>query len=1056
MCTVYQQWMAARTLLRQQPPKKLLFAMVIEQKAALRWKRRKGSSYWDEKYLSEWIRSHEGGDPGEIEGELVEMSFPSVQTLVVLLVRRIYGLISDAITTGRDADAFKSGQRVSVSVGVAIPEGFFLPLCIAAMHILNDGAAFSVVLIPIDPAEGSIRLNRILQDCKPLLVLVAADCDFQNLQQAMEPSQEADGEFCHAFESSQPLYLAPQTCILDVRPLFDKIFDRVQQILRDVEPLTEAANWPNFRQQVRRLEERMRPRSILLHDPPNCISHIVYTSGTTGFPKGCLSSRQALDTYIESKNKSHQVSSGSVVLLASAVSFDPCFSDILATLDVGGTLFLPSREDLSTQLHKILGDGKISHVLCTPTLWSSLAVHNVKPTQFPRLRTVALGGERIPLAVIRIWARKQNDQHNAHCRLFATYGVTEACVYQTMGEVFVESGLHVGKPFHGLGVSICDESIQKSLVILQDVSAVGEVVLHGGQVDAYNSYLHRPELTSRKFLYDFALQKHCYRTGDRGFIERTTGQLQIVGRIQGESTMVKYNGIRVELGEIECAIVDDQSITEPTVVDCLVKMIEANDSESPLSRQKLCAYVVLSEGCIKEYKIAEIPARGVICAGTLLALVVARCQRKARVVPTMFIIIPKIPLTRTGKRNGDAVPEWGSAASFASLTERHARSPDVSLKEYSPLGKRVAMLVMDCLNLLPCQMTLLTTSSTFAMIGGDSLAATRVVRALYANHNNIFNGRELGGIYGILDDDTFSVRHLLRLNLGEYADFLQSRNVCQETRNKKPISFDESATTPDSPQDNLSSPNLYDMLLQSILQDTPSVALGLLEVGASPNRQEKQKHRISTTRGLRERKAVFHSTPLHLACLRGDPRLVSALIRKNAKVNIPDATGMFPLHLASTGGAHVRAYSEEEDLCRLECVKLLLEAGTPLTMKDGNKQTVIHSAARSGFVRVLVYAMDCWNSEFIPTDPTKYGGSLDWRDRWSRTPVHWAILNGNVDALQILLEKGCSPTPIKPKKNACTSVALETPLEMCLRIYGDSPTGVEICRLLQNQTVHQY
>lgn len=84
-------------------------------------------------------------------------------------------------------------------------------------------------------------------------------------------------------------------------------------------------------------------------------------------------------------------------------------------------------------------------------------------------------------------------------------------------------------------------------------------------------------------------------------------------------------------------------------------------------------------------------------------------------------------------------------------------------------------------------------------------------------------------------------------------------------------------------------------------------------------------------------------------------------------------------------------------------------------------------------------------------DPIKFKDSLDWRDRWSRTPVHWAILNGRVDALKVLLDHGCSPTPVKPKKNARTSAALETPLEMCHRLYGaDSLKGMEITRLLEN------
>ena len=82
------------------------------------------------------------------------------------------------------------------------------------------------------------------------------------------------------------------------------------------------------------------------------------------------------------------------------------------------------------------------------------------------------------------------------------------------------------------------------------------------------------------------------------------------------------------------------------------------------------------------------------------------------------------------------------------------------------------------------------------------------------------------------------------------------------------------------------------------------------------------------------------------------------------------------------------------------------------------------------------------------------GKDFDWRDRWYRTPVHWAVLNQRIAALRILLDGGCSAFPLKPKSGVtkrATSVEIETPLEMCERLYCDSPTkGEEIRGLLRN------
>lgn len=172
------------------------------------------------------------------------------------------------------------------------------------------------------------------------------------------------------------------------------------------------------------------------------------------------------------------------------------------------------------------------------------------------------------------------------------------------------------------------------------------------------------------------------------------------------------------------------------------------------------------------------------------------------------------------------------------------------------------------------------------------------------------------------------------------------------------------------------------------------------------------------------------------------------------KANVPNASGSFPIHLACSR-LEDKVDSGEEDLNRLECVRLLLDSGrTPISIKDGHKQTILHSAARSGHCELLKYIMAQWKiaAETIGIKFTSHGnvaGSIyDWHDKWFRTPVHWAVLNGRTSALRILLDGGCSAFPPKPKSRVSkrtTSVIIETPLEMCLRLYDDAHgTGKEI------------
>ncbi len=99
--------------------------------------------------------------------------------------------------------------------------------------------------------------------------------------------------------------------------------------------------------------------------------------------------------------------------------------------------------------------------------------------------------------------------------------------------------------------------------------------------------------------------------------------------------------------------------------------------------------------------------------------------------------------------------------------------------------------------------------------------------------------------------------------------------------------------------------------------------------------------------------------------------------------------------------------------------------------------------------RLLKYLLQQWESDDRIKANKAWGSSkFDWQDRWFRTPVHWAVLNGKVDALRLLLDH-CSPTPPLPKNsNQRSTIAVETPLEICERLYADSETGKHMKRLL--------
>lgn len=1038
----------------------------------------------------------------------------------------------------------------TMRIGMAIPEGPFLPLFVLIIHSLNiavaegwltiaqnesdtssssdgskqqtirKGGGGGVVLIPMETDEAPERLKHIVTDSSPQLILVGPGDDWRSMENALRLQASA----ASATELVDFIELIETACA--------QIMKRQQEDNVDyyswmktlwASDIRDGSN-ENSSCDVARVvaigcarvastfcEDATLPDSTTSSSSSSIMSHIVYTSGTTGLPKGCISSLSSLQHYIRAKNIAHEINSQSNVMLASAVTFDPCFSDVLATFLANGALCLAPRvmlhghgdndggdtevvdEDGGSSyrgLTKVLRQLHVTHVLCTPTLWAM--VEGDPPMNIPTLQVVALGGEPIPKSMKGRWARKRvidkvDDSTSIgfdrdYPRLFATYGVTEACVYQTCGEVInrlqinnsaVTLGQSVGLPLLGTNVSICrprtennnDDGNIKLEVLEQSDPVIGEVVLSGKQLDAMSSYLNLPALTRRVFVQSSAEEGDgvghtFYRTGDLGYIHKATGEVYINGRIKGDG-MVKINGIRIELSEIEASVIDDiVDDSRGLVIDCMAAVaISASSAtdDDEIERKQLIAYCILSASSISQLGVDadQLKAGVIVPQSPLLSLLRARCDRRVRkgCMPSFFVIIDRLPLSPTGKRNRSALP----AIEKCSILRLSAvDDTSTSLWEYGVAGPIVAEKICECLNLQSCQRSLVTTRSSFFILGGDSLAATRLARGLYARHHNVNDSRNLGGSSGTLDGP-FAAKFLLQANsLGEYCEFLDSHSAfCINDQNVGTNGMTDARS--EDTHNSKEPDTLFKSLIESITMGHANVSMALLDF-VDPNIQP-TKARLGKVTDRKQQRSLFKSNPLHLACIQGDALLVRALLDKGCKANVPNSSGAFPIHLACSQ-LESAADPGQEDLNRRECVRMLLETGTPIAIKDGNKQTILHSAARSAHIELLKFILVEWKTASTGPNGIKFkshgkiGSIYDWYDRWYRTPVHWAILNKRIETLRVLLDGGCSACPPKPKQGVSkrsTSVLIETPMEMCQRLYGDEDgVGKEIITMLKS------
>jgi amino acid adenylation domain-containing protein len=392
----------------------------------------------------------------------------------------------------------------------------------------------------------------------------------------------------------------------------------VSLIITDKQEFTSPENIPVLNLSHRADQSNKTEKKAPKEYNPESTAYIIYTSGTSGIPKGVKISRKALKTFISAALSLYKIQAEDHILQFSHLGFDACIEEIFCSFCSGASLYLRNEEMLMPEvLLSFTREHQISIWDLPTAFWRQLlkSEYYQNTSLSSALRLLILGGEAIKAEDISIW----KDSKPRH-QLFNSYGPTETTVVALACEIKDSyedwKSIPIGRPLPGYKAYIVNA--EKKLL---PPGMMGELIICGDALAS--AYVNPKENQDKAFieftLYDHAERQKAYCTGDL-VVSDETGLVFFKGR---KDDQVKIRGFRVEPGEVE-----RQILAMEGVESCAVLVRENTQTE-----KSLLAFVKTDNATNIEEKInAEL--------GETLP---------KYMIPEKIIRIDEIPLTQSGK-----------------------------------------------------------------------------------------------------------------------------------------------------------------------------------------------------------------------------------------------------------------------------------------------------------------------------------------------------------------------------------------------------------------------
>ncbi|PVH92708.1 amino acid adenylation [Periconia macrospinosa] len=438
---------------------------------------------------------------------------------------------------------------------------------------------------------------------------------------------------------------------------------------------------------------------------PDDAMYVIFTSGTTGVPKGVVITHRAFSSGFGEHVRAMCLSAETRTLQFAAYSFDASIIDVMCTLKVGGCLCTPSEADRGDIAPFVARSG------ANWAGWTPSFAALVDPRTVPTLEVLVVAGEPLPRALVDAWA--------GSVKLLNVYGPSECSVACTVNHVTGSRSVdpaNVGRAYRA-ATWIVDENDHERL---RPVGAVGELLIEGPALA--RGYLNRRDATAKSFISSPSWLRarrpnsRLYKTGDLARYS-PDGSIIFVGR---KDSQLKINGQRVEIGDIEHHLRENLPAPAPPVA---VELLKRGTTHM------LAAFIVVASPEHRQSDAEDIIADDHVALAAFRKLVQqlrdSPLSLPAYMTPRVFVPLKKLPTTTSGKLDRSLIQHVTARLSSDVLFSFAASADHTEdAEDYTPEERTLLALWKENLGISKAGVY-----DNFFSLGGDSLLAIRLSTA---------------------------------------------------------------------------------------------------------------------------------------------------------------------------------------------------------------------------------------------------------------------------------------------------------------------------------------